>query len=103
MMKAPPSREFVEGVLRPILDPHGFDHAEVRVDLDHAGDEAIFVDAVMKPAAGFVGGKVSNAAHGALSDALLASGDERFPYMTIRHPDDEPAEVPFKPSEIDRP
>jgi hypothetical protein len=95
--------ELIEEVLRRTLGPYGFDHAEVRVAPDHAGDEALFIDAVLKPKSGLVGGKVSNEAHGALSDALLAHGDRRFPYMSIRHPDDEPAELPSMPADSDAP
>lgn len=91
--------DLIEDVLRRTLGPYGYDHAEVRVGTDHAGDEAIFIDAILKPKSGLVGGKASGDALGALSNALLAHGDRRFPYVFIRHPDDEPTEPPSMPED----
>jgi len=82
----------IEDVLRKTLGPYGFDHVEIREDVDHADEPALFIDAWLKPNAPFISGKVSSKAHGALSDALLKQGERRFPYLFIRHPDDEHAE-----------
>lgn len=84
----------IDDVLRTKLGPHGFDHAEVKEGADHAGEDALFIDAFLKPNSALVGGRVANEAHGAVSDALLERGERRFPYFLIRYPDDEPAEPP---------
>ncbi|KAA5601847.1 hypothetical protein [Blastochloris sulfoviridis] len=86
--------DLIEDVLRRTLGPYGFDHAEVQVKEDHAGEEAIFINAILKPNSDLVGGAAATAADAALYDALLAQGDKRFAYIFIRHPDDEPSSEP---------
>lgn len=82
----------IDDILRKKLGPHGFDHAEVNAGVDHDGEPALFIDAILKPNSQLVGGKKYGEAHGALSDVLLRYGERRFPYLFIRHPDDERAE-----------
>jgi hypothetical protein len=79
------------------LGPHGFDHAEVKPGVDHAGEDALFITADLKPGAPFIEGEVSDEALGGLIHALRKRGDRRFPYLHIRHPDQERAEPPSGP------
>jgi hypothetical protein len=95
-----PPFAIIDDVLRAKLGPHGFDHADVRVDLDHDGEEALFIDAVLKPNSPLVEGKIYSKALGALSDALLKHGERRFPYLMLRHLDAEaPEPFPWSPQE----
>jgi len=87
-----PPKALIEDVLRETLGTHGFDHAEIKVDSDHDGDEALFIDAILKPKSPLVEGETYSGALGALSNALLKNGELRFPYLRLHHPDDEPAE-----------
>ncbi|MGA3307717.1 MAG: hypothetical protein ABSD08_03750 [Xanthobacteraceae bacterium] len=91
-------KDLIDAVLRETLGPYGFDHSDVRADYDHDGEEALFIDAILKPNSD-VEGKIYSAALGALSNALLERRDRRFPYLMLRHPDDEPAESPWPPRE----
>ena len=90
MTEAP--KPLIDDVLRETLGAHGFDHAETKVDWDHDGEEALFIDAILKPNSPLVKAEAYSGALGALSDALLKNGDRRFPYLRLHHPDDEPAE-----------
>jgi hypothetical protein len=91
--------DMIDTVLRQKLGPYGYDFAKVRPELDHDGEESLFIEAVLKPKSGFISADVSGDAHRALSDTLLKNGDRRFPYLFIRHPDDEPSEPPSAPVE----
>jgi hypothetical protein len=82
----------IDYVLRDKLGPYGLDHVEVKADIDHDGEPALFIDAILKPNSELVGGKVYADVLGALSDALLKGGERRFPYLMLRHPDEERAE-----------
>jgi hypothetical protein len=53
----------------------------------------------MKPNSPPVGGKSSSEAHGALIEALLKHGEQRFPYLLLRYPDDERGESEARPIE----
>ncbi len=79
-------KDLIDAVLKEMLGSHGFDHSDVRADYDHDGEEALFIDAILKPKTPVVEGKAYSAALGALSNALLARGDRRFPYLALRHP-----------------
>jgi len=84
--------DIIDSVLRKMLGPYGLDHVQAKADVDHDGEPALFIDAILKPNSELVGGKVYVDVLGALSDALLKRGDHRFPYLTLRHPDEERAE-----------
>jgi hypothetical protein len=95
MSEAPTN--LIEDVLRKELSPHGLDYVRVKVDEDHDGEPALFIDAFLKPNTQLIEAKIYDEAHKALSDALLRQGDFRFPYLFLRHPDDEredPASTP---------
>jgi hypothetical protein len=90
-----PPKALIEDILTETLEAHGFDHAEIKVDWDHDGEEALFIDAILKPNSPLVDADAYSGALGALSDALLKIGDRRFPYLSLHHPDAEPAEPPW--------
>lgn len=89
-------RSLADDVLRASFGRFGFDHAEVRADLDHDGEPALFVDAIFRPGSiqkdrpAFA--DAFGEALGALRDSLLDGGENRFPYLLPFYPDDEFAE-----------
>jgi hypothetical protein len=97
MTEAP--KDLIDAVLRETLGPYGFDYSDVRVDYDHDGEEALFIDAILRPKTPLIEGKVYSEALSALSNALLARKDRRFPYLMLRHLDEESAESPWPPRE----
>ena len=76
-------------VLAGILGEAGFDHVDVRLGSDHDGDASFFVTAHFRPSSGVTDGALSMKAHTALWTRFLAAGEERFPYLDFRYPDDE--------------
>jgi hypothetical protein len=77
--------KIIDDIVRKKLGAYGLDHVDVKEGVDHDGEDALFIDAVLKPGSRIVGGKISGAAHGALNEALLKTGERRFPYFNIRH------------------
>lgn len=75
-------------VLRDALQRAGYDYVEVKTGLDQDEAPALYVTAVLKPKSSVVDGRTFSAALTALSDALLARGESRFPYLRLHHPDD---------------
>ena len=90
MTEAP--TDLIDEVLRKTLGPHGLDHVNVVAGEDHDGDPALFIDAVLKPNTPLIGADIYSAAHRVLSNSLLKYGERRFPYLSLRHPDEERAE-----------
>jgi hypothetical protein len=84
-----------EKVLGATLGAFGFQRAEARSGIDHSDEPAVFVDAILAAGAPPIPGQVSMDARLALSDALLAAGEERFPYLRTRRlgDDDLPEEA----------
>jgi len=82
----------INEILREALGAHGLDRVEVKADEDHTGEPALFIDAILKPDTPLIEAKIYSAAHRALSKSLLQHGERRFPYLVLRHPDDERAE-----------
>ena len=88
-------RELAERVLRSELGSVSLDRIDVREDRDYADDPAHFVDAFLKAGSPPVAGEVSTRVHHALSRKLLEAGEDRFPYLRVRHPDyEEPEGAP---------
>jgi hypothetical protein len=85
-------RGLADRVLSQTLGAYGYESVEVSSALDHDEAPALFVTASLKPGSGIIRGEIFAAAHGALSQALLERGETRFPYLRMRHPDDERAE-----------
>ncbi|WP_298959482.1 hypothetical protein [uncultured Methylobacterium sp.] len=87
------TKDEIEAIANEVLTGHlaasGYDKVEVRPGYDHDDDPSLFVTALFKPGSGITGGRESNAAHAALWMALREKGEERFPYLNFRYPDDE--------------
>ena len=79
----------IEAALKKALGAHGFDHVEIREDVDHDGERAVFVTAVLRPQTLKIPGEVSATANVAVVQALEKAGDDRLSYLYIRRPDDE--------------
>jgi hypothetical protein len=81
----------IEEALRPALGSYGLDHVELESGLDHDGEAALFVTAVLPQQTGPVPmpGNISASANVAVAEAMKRVGDERLSYLYIRRPDDE--------------
>jgi len=79
-------------VLREALRDNGYVRVDVRGGVDHEGEPALFVDAVLGENIPPVPGAVINSALLALRQALFGSDESRFPYLRMVHPDDIYAE-----------
>src|SRR4051812_14398799 len=79
----------IEKALRRQFGSFGLDHVELTAGLDHDGDPAVFVRAVLPPQAPPMPGDISGAANVAVARVLHNAGDERLSYLFIHRPDDE--------------
>lgn len=79
----------IEAALKKTLGHHGFDHVEIKEAVDHDGEPAVFVTAVLRPKAGKIPGEVSATANVAVAQVLENANDDRLSYLYIRRPDDE--------------
>jgi hypothetical protein len=79
----------VEEALRKVLGSFGLDHVELTPGVDHDGEAALFVTAVLKPDTRLIPGEVSASANVAIAQVMENAGDERLSYLYIRRPDDE--------------
>lgn len=93
------AQAIAQRVLQQKLGPFGFVEAVVHAGLDHDEEPALFVDAIFQPSAPNIGGLASSEALVALRNALQERGEQRFPYLSLRYPDDErPEDAPYRPS-----
>jgi hypothetical protein len=83
-------QDIADTALRETVGTAGYVKAEVRSGVDHDGEKAVFIRAIFRPGAGPIGGEAAVKSLSAVSDALLARGEERFPYLTNFYPDDFP-------------
>jgi hypothetical protein len=81
-------REQIEAVLKTQLGNWGYAGAKVEDRPDSDGDPAIFIVANFKDPSRLPPSRVTTDAMVALRDALLAAGDERFPYLNYVYPDE---------------
>jgi hypothetical protein len=79
----------IEEALRKVLGSFGLDHVELKPGVDHDGEAALFVTAVLKPNTRLMPGEVSTSANVAVTQAMEKVGDERLSYLYIRRPDDQ--------------
>jgi len=79
----------IEAALKKTLGAHGFDHVEIREGVDHDGEPAVFVTAVLRPQTLKIPGEVSASANVAVAQVLEKAGDDRLSYLYIQRPDDE--------------
>jgi len=78
----------IEQALRRALGSYGLDHVELESRLDHDGEPAVFVTAVLPERAPPIPGDVSASANVAIANVMEKAGDERLSYLYIRRPDD---------------
>lgn len=84
-------RNAVEEVASRNLGAGSFERIGIREDVDHAGEDALFVDIAMKAASTRLPPEQSVKLRVDLSTKLLSIGEARFPYLTLNYPDDVPA------------
>jgi hypothetical protein len=96
-------RLVADRVLRKELGKFGYQRTEVRTGFDHSDEPAVYVDAVLGVGAPPLEPTTFFDTHAALGRALLAEGEQRFPYFRTRRlgdelPEDEPPrEAPPRP------
>jgi hypothetical protein len=91
MSEAAAIRSTIEDVASRNLGAGTFECVTIREDVDHAGDDALFVDISMKLANRRLSSEESVKMRVDVSNALLSMGEGRFPYLTFSYPDDVPA------------
>jgi tRNA synthetases class II core domain (F) len=65
----------IEAALKKMLGAHGLDHVEIREDVDHDGEPAVFVTAVLRPQTLKIPGEVSASANVAVAQVLEKAGE----------------------------
>ena len=80
--------DIADGILRDTLRGNGYKEVTVHSGLDHDGDPALFIDAVLEKDVPAVRGEIINSALASLREALLERDEGRFPYLRLVHPDD---------------
>lgn len=88
-MTATDIEAIVNRTLTEALGPFGFDRAEVRPYVDHAGDDALAIVAHFRPSDVPAVERPAVRAMGLLRSRLLANGEERFPYLSFSGPEDD--------------
>jgi hypothetical protein len=77
--------EDVAGIINEVLTRrlgrYGFRRAEIRADLDHNGDPALFVEARYRRTDAPVDGRETAGARSEIRRRLLEVGEDRFPYI----------------------
>lgn len=86
--------DIATSVVRREMGNLGLDRVVVSEGPDHNGEDSLFIEARMKPAAKIVGGEVSLKTHAALTRELLRAGERRFAYFSVRHPEKSYREPP---------
>jgi hypothetical protein len=81
-------RRLADTVLRELLGSVGYESVEVHGGVDNDGDPALFLDAILAPKSPVVSGSIYGEALATLRSALAQSGETRFPYLQLKHPDD---------------
>ena len=66
-----------------------FERAEVASGVDYDEEPSLFIAAVTGPGIPVLDGARFGQIHSVLHEALLAHGEERFPYFRLRRTDDE--------------
>ncbi len=81
-------RVLADQVLQPILGPVGFMSADVEERENHAGEDAFFVKVHFAPGSTVADGWTYTDALMGVREALLARGEQRFPYLQWTYPED---------------
>lgn len=96
-MKKSEIEELTDRVLRPQLESQGLYQIVVVEDDDSVGDPALFIDALLRAEPNRVHGESSASVHYMLRQALLESGESRFPHLRVRYPSEEDLEPGVSP------
>lgn len=79
-------------VLGREMNDLAFERAEVASGVDYDDEPSLFIAAVTGPGIPVLDGARFGKIHSVLHEALLARGEERFPYFRLRRTDDEALE-----------
>lgn len=71
------------------LGAYGFDHVDIEAGKNQDEEDALFMTAKYRAGSSLPGGDVLNNALAVLRSRLQQSGEDRFPYLTHRHEDEE--------------
>lgn len=85
------TRTLIENVVKQYLDGHEIDPCNIFVEYDEDGDQCISVGLYYKFSRKPVDPANSLAMLGAIRDALVEAGDQRFPY--VEHYFDDKQEI----------
>ena len=82
----------IETAVRDALDPVTVESIAIERRLDSTDEEALYVVVTLPTGTPLVGGKRYIGAMTAVSDALIAVGEQRFPYLRLSRAGEELAE-----------
>jgi hypothetical protein len=82
-------KALTQNTLRTQLSGYGFDDVDVATGVDHDDEDALFMVAKYKPGSLLPSGDVLNRTLALLRRELQNAGEDRFPYLTHRHEDEE--------------
>lgn len=82
-------RSTIEGALHAALKPIVFETIEIVSGHDHADEEALFIVVELPSSTPPIDGDRYLSTVTGVSDALLAIGERRFPYVKLRRLDSE--------------
>lgn len=75
-------------IIRKQFDGSALDEIKIHSGIDHAGEQALFVNVRLKEGKKRLTPEKSVDLHLVMRDALQDIGDDRFPYLTFSAPDD---------------
>ena len=87
----------IEHAVRTALAPVAVDAVHVAARPDHSEEDALYVTATLPEGTPLVGGKRYVDAMTALSHALMAAGEYRFPYLRLDRVGEELSEESIGP------
>ena len=82
----------IENAVRKALHPVSVESVAVEHRRDHADEEALYVVVTLPTGTPPVGGRRYMGAMTAVSDALIAIGEQRFPYVRLNRAGEEMAD-----------
>ena len=85
-------RPVIEDTLRAALLPVAVDAIDIEERQNQVGEDALYVTVTLPTDTPLVGGKRYLAAMTAVSEALIAVGEQRFPYVRLTRNGEETAE-----------
>lgn len=88
------------GVLKQALQGYGYEYVVIRSGVNFDEEPALFVDAVLQEGIPPLPGHVLGVAAAALRRELLAHDEERYPYLSMFHPDDTYADEESKQARL---